>query len=127
MRAANLFPKIFEPYFPARSIFIRDGNSFRSAGNLRLSGLEFALQHCATGGFMETIAGVFRSMTAAEQAVKELRERNMPEQSIVFLSSGEPRSGDIHRTSPSEMVGNSSGNPPASHTPRFTASATWRR
>ena len=29
--------------------------------------------------------------------------------------------------SPSEMVGNSSGNPPAAHTPRFTASATSRR
>ena len=26
--------------------------------------------------------------------------------------------------SPSEMVGNSSGKPPAAHTPRFTASAT---
>src|SRR3989442_6002577 len=31
------------------------------------------------------------------------------------------------RISPSEMVGNSSGKPPALHTPRFTASATWRR
>ena len=30
-------------------------------------------------------------------------------------------------TSPSEIVGNSSGNPPADQTPRFTASATWRR
>ena len=29
--------------------------------------------------------------------------------------------------SPSEMVGNSSGTPPAFHTPRFTASATSRR
>ena len=29
--------------------------------------------------------------------------------------------------SPSEMVGNSSGNPPAAQTPRFTASATVRR
>ena len=29
--------------------------------------------------------------------------------------------------SPSEMVGNSSGKPPAAHTPRFTASATVRR
>jgi hypothetical protein len=29
--------------------------------------------------------------------------------------------------SPSEMVGNSSGKPPATHTPRFTASATVRR
>src|SRR5712692_5349146 len=31
------------------------------------------------------------------------------------------------RTSPSEIVGNSRGKPPADHTPRFTASATWRR
>src|SRR5437899_88482 len=31
------------------------------------------------------------------------------------------------RTSPSEMVGNSSGKPPADSTPRFTASATCRR
>jgi hypothetical protein len=31
------------------------------------------------------------------------------------------------RTSPSEIVGNSSGKPPAERTPRFTASATWRR
>ena len=31
------------------------------------------------------------------------------------------------RTSPSEIVGNSSGKPPADHTPRFTASAAWRR
>ena len=30
-------------------------------------------------------------------------------------------------TSPSEMVGNSSGNPPAASTPRLTASATVRR
>src|SRR5689334_19863120 len=30
-------------------------------------------------------------------------------------------------TSPSEMVGNSSGRPPASQTPRLTASATIRR
>ena len=30
-------------------------------------------------------------------------------------------------TSPSEMVGNSSGKPPALHTPRLTASATCRR
>ena len=29
--------------------------------------------------------------------------------------------------SPSEMVGNSSGNPPAASTPRLTASATMRR
>src|SRR5438445_5793185 len=31
------------------------------------------------------------------------------------------------RISPSEMVGNSRGNPPADHAPRFTASATCRR
>jgi hypothetical protein len=31
------------------------------------------------------------------------------------------------RISPSEITGNSSGNPPALHTPRFTASATCRR
>ena len=31
------------------------------------------------------------------------------------------------RISPSEITGNSSGKPPALHTPRFTASATWRR
>src|SRR3989304_2638767 len=30
-------------------------------------------------------------------------------------------------TSPSEITGNSSGNPPALQTPRLTASATWRR
>src|SRR4029453_1055180 len=30
-------------------------------------------------------------------------------------------------TSPSEIVGNSSGKPPADHTPRFTASAPWSR
>src|SRR5208283_817379 len=29
--------------------------------------------------------------------------------------------------SPSDIVQNSRGNPPASHTPRFTASATWRK
>ena len=29
--------------------------------------------------------------------------------------------------SPSEITGNSSGHPPAAHTPRFTASATCRR
>ncbi len=31
------------------------------------------------------------------------------------------------RISPSDSVGNSSGKPPALQTPRFTASATWRR
>ena len=31
------------------------------------------------------------------------------------------------RISPSEITGNSSGKPPALHTPRLTASATWRR
>src|SRR5262245_65379548 len=31
------------------------------------------------------------------------------------------------RASPSDIVGNSRGNPPACHTPRFTASATRRK
>src|SRR5262245_22058454 len=33
----------------------------------------------------------------------------------------------LKNVSPNEMVGNSRGNPPACHTPRFTASATSRR
>src|SRR5438105_269437 len=40
--------------------------------------------------------------------------------------SEEHRRGFIS-TSPSEIVGNSTGKPPALHTPRLTASATWRR
>jgi hypothetical protein len=39
----------------------------------------------------------------------------------------EQHAGGDRKISPSEMVGNSSGRPPACHTPRLTASATSRR
>src|SRR5271163_515606 len=38
---------------------------------------------------METAIGVFASRDHAEQAVKELRERSVPEESIVFLTRSE--------------------------------------
>ena len=38
---------------------------------------------------METAIGVFASRDNAEEAVKELRERSVPEDSIVFLTRSE--------------------------------------
>ena len=38
---------------------------------------------------METAIGVFTSRDNAEEAVKELRERSVPEESIVFLTRSE--------------------------------------
>ena len=38
---------------------------------------------------METAIGVFTSRDQAEEAVKELRERGVPEESIVFLTRSE--------------------------------------
>ena len=38
---------------------------------------------------METAIGVFASRDHAEKAVKELRERGVPEDSIVFLTRSE--------------------------------------
>ena len=38
---------------------------------------------------METAIGVFSSRDHAEQAVKELRERGVPEESVVFLTRSE--------------------------------------
>src|SRR5258708_15984990 len=38
---------------------------------------------------METAIGVFASRDNAEEAVKELRERSVPEESIVFLTRSE--------------------------------------
>jgi anti-sigma B factor antagonist len=42
-----------------------------------------------TGGHMETAIGVFASRDKAEEAVKELRQRGVPEQSIIFLTRSE--------------------------------------
>jgi anti-sigma B factor antagonist len=46
-------------------------------------------------GHMETAIGVFASRDHAEGAVKELRERGIPEQSIVFLTRSESDSKTI--------------------------------
>ena|ERR1700733_1614116 len=42
-----------------------------------------------TGGGMETAIGVFASRDKAEEAVKELLKRDVPEESIVFLTRSE--------------------------------------
>ena len=52
-----------------------------------------------------------------------IRDKRMPE--LFLIPAAQTR--DKNAVSPSDMVQNSRGNPPASHTPRFTASATWRR
>jgi anti-sigma B factor antagonist len=41
------------------------------------------------GGFMETSIGVFASRDRAEEAIKELIEKKIPENEIVFLTSSE--------------------------------------
>jgi hypothetical protein len=41
---------------------------------------------------MESILGIFRSITTAEQALKELIKRDIPEQSLVLLSRETPQS-----------------------------------
>ena len=43
----------------------------------------------AKGGHVETAIGVFSSRDSAEEAIKELRQRGVPEQSIVFLTRSE--------------------------------------
>src|SRR5277367_5633700 len=49
----------------------------------------------ATGGYMETAIGVFTSRDHAEEAVKELRQRNVPEEAIVFLTRSENEAKNI--------------------------------
>jgi anti-sigma B factor antagonist len=44
---------------------------------------------------METAIGVFASRDRAEEAVKELRERGVPEESIVFLTRSESEANNI--------------------------------
>ena len=44
---------------------------------------------------METAIGVFASRDHAETAVKELRERGVPEESIVFLTRSESEAKSI--------------------------------
>ena len=44
---------------------------------------------------METAIGVFTSRDHAEQAVKELLERGVPEESIVFLTLSESEAKNI--------------------------------
>ena len=44
---------------------------------------------------METAIGVFASRDQAQQAVKELRKRNVPEESIVFLTRSEGEANTI--------------------------------
>ena len=44
---------------------------------------------------METAIGVFASRDHAEEAVKELRERGVPEESIVFLTRSENEAKSI--------------------------------
>jgi len=46
---------------------------------------------------METAIGVFSSRDSAEQAVKELRVRGVPEQSVVFLTRSENEAKTISR------------------------------
>jgi anti-sigma B factor antagonist len=47
------------------------------------------------GGHVETAIGVFSSRDHAEEAVKELRQRGVPEQSIVFLTRSESEAKTI--------------------------------
>ena len=44
---------------------------------------------------METAIGVFASRDRAEKAVKELRERGVPEESMVFLTRSETEAKTI--------------------------------
>ena len=44
---------------------------------------------------METAIGVFSSRDHAEEAVKELRQRGVPEQSVVFLTRSESEAKKI--------------------------------
>jgi len=50
------------------------------------------------GAYMETAIGVFTSRDHAEKAVKELRERGVPEESIVFLTRSENEPAPAQKT-----------------------------
>lgn len=46
---------------------------------------------------MESIVGVFKSVSSAEHAAEELRERGISEQSMTLLSNQAPTRGDVGR------------------------------
>ena len=88
---------------------------------------------------MESIVGIFRSIGVAEQAVEELRKRDMPEKSIALLSSEAPQSGKVgvasekdvdrmaHHGTPAEGAGKNAGTTLGATiggTAGFTAGAT---
>lgn len=60
---------------------------------------------------METAIGVFASREHAERAVKELRERSVPEESIVFLTRSENEAKTIAKEL-GAYVGGFMGAPP---------------
>lgn len=52
---------------------------------------------------MQSVVGVFQSVSAAEQAVEDLTSSGMREQSIIFLSNEAPVSGGMHVSSEKEL------------------------
>jgi anti-sigma B factor antagonist len=51
----------------------------------------------APGGFVDTAIGVFSARDHAEEAVRELREQGVPDQSIVFLTRSESEAKTISK------------------------------
>ena len=54
---------------------------------------------------METAVGVFSSREFAEDAVRELRESRLPEESVVFLTRSEPESVTFGKQTDSTVGG----------------------
>jgi len=52
---------------------------------------------------MQSVVGVFQSVSAAEQAVEDLMSSGMGEQSIIFLSNEPPVSGGMRASSEKEL------------------------
>jgi hypothetical protein len=52
---------------------------------------------------MENIVGIFRAVTDAEQAVVELISRDIPEESLTFLSRERPRNYPVRKSSENEL------------------------
>jgi hypothetical protein len=52
---------------------------------------------------MESVVGIFKSVTSAEHAAEELRERGVSEQSMTLLSNQAPTRGDVRRATENEI------------------------
>jgi hypothetical protein len=75
------------------------GNSFQQKTILFFTNRNFL----RGGGIMESVVGIFKSVTSAEHAAEELRESGVSEQSMTLLSNQAPTRGNVRQATENEV------------------------